>query len=236
MPVSNTSEFILATLASFDPKSKAFRFQRKFPLAVCVDAGKQSSEFGYRLSEIVVRVLSEQGFEIQEFRTEVGSFCQLNLCESRVPLDEPALNEKIKHAQTVVSHALRNFPIKEATSMTGSAVVAVAANPEALTIGSYTVPPSVWVPLLVSKEGRDFLKESMEIFTRGKAFNRALRKAINEAIEEGRGPKKFETQITTHTLLQEPDSKLASARDERIMKLEATLRQVQEELESLKNE
>ena len=40
----------------------------------------------------------------------------------------------------------------------------------------------------------------------------------------------------THTLLQEPDSKLASARDERIMKLEATLRQVQEELESLKNE
>src|SRR6476646_3136976 len=159
MPALTSSEFIQLTLTSFDPKCRDFEFQRTIPVAVYVDAGEQSAELGRGLWEILALALSDKGFEIHELRNEKGSYCLLNLCQSKVPLDEKSLFEKIKDIQGEMSYAIQPFPIKEGMSLVVSAAVAVVAvgnavhfiqatNPETFTIGSYIFPISMWVPLL----------------------------------------------------------------------------------------
>jgi hypothetical protein len=239
MTPQNSSEFVQITLASFDPKCRSFAFLRTFPVAVYVAAGDESSQVGRGLSEIVGVILSELDFEIQEVRTEVGSFCQLNICQSRVPLDEPSLHEKIEHAHRAVSQRLAKFPIRQTANIAGSAAVAVvaigtavqlmqASNPETVAIGRFILPASVWVPLLVAKETRDFLTEVREILVKSKA----ARKALREAKEPPAKIKLSDNEVS----LPQWSAKRITDREDRIRRLEATLRQAQEELEKLKNE
>jgi hypothetical protein len=238
----NSSEFVQLTLASFDPKCRSFAFHRAFPVVVYVEAGNASSQIGRELSALVRSILSELGFEVEEFRTEVGSFCQLNICGSRVPLDEPSLREKIGHAQDVVSENLAKLPMKRTVSIAGSAVVAVvaigtavqlvqSANPETVTIGRFIVPAGVRVPLLVAKETCDFLREVRAIFVESKAARKALREAklppakIRLADRGASSPRISAKRTTERT-----------DRDDIIARLETTLQQAQEQLDKLKNE
>jgi hypothetical protein len=239
MPQLNSPEFIQLTLTSFDPKCRSFAFLRAFPVAVYVDADRQSPEVGRELSEFVGRILSELGFEIQEVRTEDGSFCQLNICQSRVPLDEPSLHEKIARAQAAVAQRLAEYPIKSTAKIVGSSIVAVVAigtvahivqnsNLETVTIGRFVLPANVWVPLLIAKETRAFLKDAREIFVE----SRVARKALREAKQQ---PKKIKSDAPPPPL-PSATFKQTRDRDDRIGRLETTLRDVQEELDSLKNE
>jgi hypothetical protein len=240
MPALTSSESIQLTLTSFDPKCRDFEFLRTIPVAVYVDAGELSAELGRGLLEILARALSEKGFEIQELRNEKGSFCQLNICQSKVPLDEKSLFDKIRDIQEEMYYALQPFPIKEGISLAGSAAVAVVAvgqavhfiqatNPETFTIGSYIFPISMWVPLLVTKEGREFLKESGNIFTKGKRFKRALKQAIKDAKERSKNPAIAEKQ-------RNKEPALLASKDEKISELRTALRKLQERLDRLENE
>jgi hypothetical protein len=241
MTPQNSSEFTLLTLASFDAKSKSFEFLRTFPAAVYVETGNASSPIGRQLSDLVLSALAEFGFEVQEIRTEVGSFCQLNICRSRVPLDEPSLRERIGQAHDMVSRNLAKFPIKQTIHIGGSAVVAVVAigtavqlmqgsHLEQVTIGRLVVPPSVWVPLLVVKETKDFLKEVRAMFVESKAARRALRQAKPSFTKAKVFGLEAQPQMSANSTVAEAD------REDRIRRLEATLRRAQNELEELKGE
>src|SRR5215475_7964412 len=98
MADQSSSEYTQAIVASFDKTLRAFRFSRTVPVVIYVDAGDESGNIGRRYAEIVAGVFAELEFSVTVLRSEDGSFCQLNICESKVPLDEPSMMERIRHA------------------------------------------------------------------------------------------------------------------------------------------
>jgi hypothetical protein len=233
----NSSEFIQATLASFDSKIKTFSFRRTFPALVYVSGDAQATEIGRALSAIVREALSELDFEVEEFRTEVGSFCQLNLCSSRVPIDEKTLREKITTAHSIVRERLADLPLDRVDSVAtvgGSAVAAVVAIGNvaqaiaahgALTVGTFRVPAMIWVPLLVAKYGREVIKETVKIFVESKDARKAIKDANSDIsqVEVARLPR--------------PDkdiSKPIADSDEKIRQLEERVRELQDDINRLK--
>jgi hypothetical protein len=235
MAVLNSSELIQTTLASFDPKCKDFAFHRTFPVAIYIDAGERSLQMGRSLDQHIRAVLSDS-FEIHEFVEASGSFCILNICSSRVALDEPSLHEKIR---SLIGEL--NFGVFQNTGqIAGSAATAVVAigtvaliwhgaHPDLPIIGNFVIPSSVWVPLLITKEARDFIKEVTSIFVTSKAAKRALKQARRAG------------QVASASLFESAPRLSLKARSEdvtsdseRIRELEKVLTRVQRELRDLK--
>ena len=244
MANQSSPDYANAIVASFDKSLKNFSFRRTIPIAIFVDGEINTEQIGRQYAEIVTGIFTELEFSVTVLRVETGSFCQLNICESKVPLDEPSLNERLRRAREAILHVLSNAPAAKLISATGSAATVLVAigkfiqfahgdhTADIPVIGHYAIPTPVWTVLLAFKESKSFIKDCREMLTGSKEFKKALsdsRKGLKQdrhALDEKSVPKLADTNIQVREINKEG----------RIRMLEAKMEEFRKEIDELKKE
>lgn len=235
MPVEDFSlaQVVQTSLISFDPECSDFSFRRSIPVGIYVDAGDDSGELGSQLAELVKKALSESGFEDAEpLGRYFGSFFQMNLCRSPVPLDGPSFNEKIESVRRNLIDRLTQFPWKDSTQVAGATVkvavaigtaviILTASSASPLVIGSFVVPAKLWTIIAATGEGVTLVDEARNIFVHSKAALHALRHSEPAAEAPAAGA-------------ETPAGEPAALSDERMAEIRKEMQKINEMLRNMK--
>lgn len=196
-PALRISQLLTVSAASFDPELAAFKFRRVAPVAIYVDAGKESRRLGREIARDAKTILKELGYgETVEWGTFDGSHIVLNLHKGTVPEDEPTFLQKIGQAKERIAQKaadkLRHFPWKKAGKVAvngvkvavavGGLVTLMSTGPAApLVVGAFVVPAKVWFAFEATEKSLKVAEGIRDIFVESPPAVQALQQATSQS-------------------------------------------------------
>jgi len=199
MPANSlkVSQLLAVSTASFDEELSAFKFRRVAPVAIYIDAGRESRRLGQAIAQDAKAILQELGYgETFQWGSFQGSYVILNLHEGAQPEDRPTFVEKMGQARDriarTVADRLGKFPWKRAGNLAvggvkvavavGATAVLIHAAPVTITIGTFVVPAKAWLTLQVVEKGIRAVEAVKGMFVESPPAVKALQQATPQTL------------------------------------------------------
>ncbi|MBZ5509082.1 MAG: hypothetical protein LAO78_26790 [Acidobacteriia bacterium] len=180
-------EAIQDSIASLDPGTWQYQAFRVVPIAIVVDAGPASKEFGDLLARQVPDILKKFGYgDIYTWGPFEGSLFITNFGKSKAPEGGLTFSENLQKISQEIAAAAARLPWKKYAAAAGGVIkIAVAVGtivtilhgtPVDLSIAGIAISAGAWSLLRIAKEGVQIIESAKKIFLE----NDDARKAMEE--------------------------------------------------------
>ena len=168
-------EAIQDSIASLDPSTWQYEAFRVVPIAIVVDAGPASKEFGDLLIRQVPDILKKFGYgDIYTWGPYEGSLFITNFGKSKAPEGGHTFNENVERISKEIFAAAKSLPWEKYAATAGGVIkIAVAVGtivtilhgtPVDLSVAGITISAGAWSLLRIAKEGVQIVEAAKKIF------------------------------------------------------------------------